>query len=299
MDPIVDVAVPALVFLVMIVVGTDLSIKDFRRVARTPRLVLLASLGQVVVLPLLCAALVAMFRPPELLAAGLVLLAACPAGALANFYTYMAGANTALAVTLTAVSSLISVLTLPFVTRIGFASLLSRETRILVPVLPMMGQLVFLLVLPVGMGMLARVRWGEWVAAHGVRLRLVSIAAVGALAIYITVDQFEVFVRNLESVATVSLAFTALAMLSGLVVSVAAGGRRAEHFTLMIEFSTRSLAIATVVAMTLLDQPQFVVMATAFLAVQTVLAFLSVGIYRFISARRPAVPRPPEGSHRS
>lgn len=282
-DPIVDLGVPLLVFVAMAVVGTDLTIDSFRRVRQDARLVVLATLGQVGVLPLLCAGLVAVFRPPALLTAGLVLLAACPAGSLANFYTYLAGANTALAVTLTAISSLVSVITLPIVAKAGFALLLSHDADVQVPVFAMMGQLVFLMVVPVGVGMLVRARRGEWVAAWNGVLRGASLGAVALLAVYIAVSQFDAFVRHLGPVVVVAFSMTVAAMLAGLGVSVLGRGRRADHFTLMIEFSTRSLAVAIVVATTLLGRPDFVVVATAFLAVQTALAFGSIWVYRATS----------------
>ncbi|MEQ1715735.1 MAG: hypothetical protein ABL907_07090 [Hyphomicrobium sp.] len=69
------VAVPALAFILMLIVGLDLTIDDFQRVSRYPRTVLLAVLGQALLLPLLAIALVVTFKPNEAASAGMPFLA--------------------------------------------------------------------------------------------------------------------------------------------------------------------------------------------------------------------------------
>src|SRR5262245_39359378 len=113
LEPVLNVAVPALVFLIMVVVGLGLTAEDFRRVARRPRLVAAAVAGQVVLLPLIALGLVRCLAPGPSVEAGVLLVAACPAGSMANLYAHLARADVALAVSLTAVSCLVALLTLP------------------------------------------------------------------------------------------------------------------------------------------------------------------------------------------
>lgn len=109
----IDVCVPVLVFSAMFVVGMELTTDDFRRVARRPGLVGLATVGQLVLLPFIGWLLVRFLHLQPVIAQGLLLVTACPSGAMANVYTFLAGANTALSVTLTAVSCLAAVVTTP------------------------------------------------------------------------------------------------------------------------------------------------------------------------------------------
>jgi BASS family bile acid:Na+ symporter len=110
---VVDVGVPALVFFAMVVVGMELTTEDFRRVARQPATVLAATTGQFVLLPAIGWFLVGSLRLQPAIAQGVLLVAACPGGAMANVYTYLARANVALSVTLTAVSCLAAVVVTP------------------------------------------------------------------------------------------------------------------------------------------------------------------------------------------
>src|SRR5262245_13497705 len=97
----------------MFVVGTDLTANDFWRVGRQPGTILGATAAQVLLLPILGWLLVRWLNLQPVIAQGLLLVAACPSGAMANLYTLLARANVALSVILTAVSCLTAVVTTP------------------------------------------------------------------------------------------------------------------------------------------------------------------------------------------
>ena len=277
---VVRIAVPSLVFLLMTIVGTDLTPAGFSRIGRYPLVVAAATLAQVLVLPAVSAALILAFRPEPLLTAGLILLAACPAGAASNVYTYLAGANIALGVTLTAVSSVLAVGTLPLVASIGFRFLLADTQRVEVPIHVFAGQLALFLLVPIALGMGARGRWPVWIAAHRPALQAASLAGTVALLASVAWGEADLFLRSLGPTAAIALSFTVLTMLAGWLVGRALSDAAADHFTLLIEFSTRNLAIATVVAVTLLGRPEFVVVAAAFFIVQSAVALSAVGFFR-------------------
>jgi len=86
-----------------------------------------------------------------------------------------------------------------------------------------------------------------------------------------------------------ALTVSGLPMLMGWIVGRSVSDAPADHFTLLMEFSTRNLAIATVVAATLLGRPEFVVVAALFFIVQSAVALTMVGLRRLrASARRSA-----------
>jgi predicted Na+-dependent transporter len=103
---LVETVIPAGVVFLTFVVGLEPTPDDFTRVALFPRTALTATLGQLFLSPAIAAITTWSLRPPDHVIAGMVLIAACPGGAMANPYTYLAGANTALAVTFVAVSVL-------------------------------------------------------------------------------------------------------------------------------------------------------------------------------------------------
>jgi len=120
MEILVDIAIPVVVIMMMFVVGMELSLEDFRRVHGYPKPVLVGTAGQLIILPLIAVLLTLVLDPPRHIVAGMVLVAACPAGAISNFYVYLARANVALSVTLTAVTTILAFVTLPVLTALGF-----------------------------------------------------------------------------------------------------------------------------------------------------------------------------------
>ena len=110
------VGLPIALGIIMFGLGLSLTPDDFRRVARHPRAVAVALACQLVLLPAICFGLVKLFDLPPLLAVGLLLLAASPGGTSANLFSHLFRGDVALNVTLTAVNSVIAIVTLPLIT---------------------------------------------------------------------------------------------------------------------------------------------------------------------------------------
>src|SRR3546814_14520884 len=100
----------------MLGLGLSLTIAEFTRVRKQPKAVLVALVCQLLILPVICFGLVLLFQLPPVLAVGMMLLAASPGGTTANLFSHLFRGDVALNVTLTAVNSVIAVVTLPLIT---------------------------------------------------------------------------------------------------------------------------------------------------------------------------------------
>uniref|UniRef100_UPI003568E0C7 bile acid:sodium symporter family protein n=1 Tax=Nocardioides sp. TaxID=35761 RepID=UPI003568E0C7 len=98
------VGLPLALGIIMFGLGLSLTVADFRRVARHPKVVTVALACQLLLLPLICFGLVALFDLPPLLAVGMMLLAASPGGTSANLFSHLFRGDVALNVSLTAVN---------------------------------------------------------------------------------------------------------------------------------------------------------------------------------------------------
>src|SRR5690606_17136146 len=116
---LVDVGLPASLFLIMIGMGLTLTPKDFREVLIAPKATMFGLLAQVLAVPLAAFALAWSLSLDPLLAVGLVIIAACPGGTTSNIYTYLGGGDVALSVVLTVLSSLVAIVTLPLYTSLA------------------------------------------------------------------------------------------------------------------------------------------------------------------------------------
>mgnify|MGYP000660462218 CR=1 FL=1 len=110
---LIDVALPLSLAFIMFSLGFGLTFADFGRVLTMPRAVLVGMAGQVVLVPVVAYLLVMFTSLPPALAFGVMLLSFCPGGVTSNILTKLAGGTVALSITLTAVVSLLSVLTVP------------------------------------------------------------------------------------------------------------------------------------------------------------------------------------------
>jgi BASS family bile acid:Na+ symporter len=116
-----EVFLPLALGVIMLGMGLSITLGDFKRIFIYPKAVAIGLVNQIILLPLIAFAMVLLFGLKTELAVGLMILAACPGGATSNLISHLAKGDTALSITLTAFSSLITVITIPFI--VNFAIL--------------------------------------------------------------------------------------------------------------------------------------------------------------------------------
>jgi BASS family bile acid:Na+ symporter len=274
----VDLAIQITVFLIMAIVGLDLTREDFGRLTERPTLIVVATVAQWMLLPLV-AWTVAWFLPlPPHVVAGIVLLAACPAGAISNYYSFIARADVALSVTLTAISVAASVVTLPLISAVGFNLLLDEGTRVVAPIGPMAIQLVANLLIPVLIGMWLRARFPEFVTRHQpVARRLGNVALVTTVAILLFGLGRSVL-EDLGATIVSAIVFTVVAAGAGLIVGAALRADRRQLQSLAIEFACRNTAITILIGIVVLDRPELAVFGLVVFLTQMPLVLGGVAI---------------------
>lgn len=280
MEILVDIAIPFVVIIIMFVVGLELTLEDFRQIHRFPKPVVVGTAGQLTIIPIIAIVLAFVLDPPRHIVAGMVLVAACPAGAISNYYVYLARANVALSVTLTAVTTVLAFLTLPVLTALGFELMLNQQQAIPVPVSNMMTQLFVILLLPTVAGMWVRNRWTEWVRRHKNLLRQLSMGALVLLIAFIIQDQAENLLAQIGELFFTAVLFTLLAMAAGIVTGWGLGLSSRDWFVFMVEYAARNFAIATVVGASLLGQMEFVLFAAAFFLIQVPFMLVAIVFQR-------------------
>ncbi len=280
MDPIIDVAIPALTVYVMVVVGLELSARDFTRVAQQPAKLALATAAQTLVLPLVAFGVIAFLEPPLHRTLGLIVIAGCPGGAFSNFFTALARGATALSVAVTTTCTLVTVFTLPVVTSVAFALFVNQADSVRPPILMMIGQLIALLVVPLVVGMSLR-RWREpYFRRIQPRLQRLGLVAVVAVIAWILIARAPDFrAEMLPGFLTASL-FLVPAMFLGEIVSRLARMPPPERLAYVVELGFRNLGLAIVVTVTLLNQERFLAFGTVFFVTAAIYALIVVAVFR-------------------
>lgn len=281
---LVDVAVPVITFAALAAVGMDLTPAHFQSVGRRRGVVAVGLLAPVLTLPPLALVLLGLFEPAAHVAAGLLLIAACPIGGISNTYSYLAGASPALSVALTTLSSVLAFATIPAVSW-GLEQATGRSLGFAAPAaLPL--QLLLLVVVPVSVGMWIRFRWPAVAEARRALVQRVAFVALAILLTLIVTSDLRQFAAGLSSTVPLALAFIASAFAVGWLSGRAIRAQRPDCFTLGAEFATRNVGVATAIAVTLLGQPAFAFFGATYFLSEIPIMLLAVGFYRSRSAAR-------------
>lgn len=259
-----SVLLPLALASVMLGMGLGLVPEDFRRIGRDPKAVAAGTLAQLVLLPLIGALIVWILPMPAPIAVGLMVLAICPGGPSSNLITYLAKGDVALSVSLTAVSSLITVVTIPVLANQALRILMGTEAQISLPIGATMLQILLITLVPTALGMALRQRFPAW----AVRLEAqVSRLAAALLALIILLLLIKEGDRLPEFILKVGLA---VALLNGL--ATAAGyltGRLlglpvAQQICLSIEVGIQNCTLAIAITAGLLGNPEMAVPAAVY-----------------------------------
>jgi BASS family bile acid:Na+ symporter len=242
---IATLVLPAALAVIMAGLGLSLTVADFKRVLVFPRGVVIGLVNLALVAPALAFAIAALFELPPELAVGLVLLGASPGGTMANLLTHLAKGDTALSVTMTAISSCAAVITVPAYLSLAVNVFDAGEVGDIA-----MGGVVlrvFLVtIVPISIGMAVRARWPEWVESVYDNVRKLSLGLFGLVVVGAIVAEHEVVIDNVTAVAGAALALNVTAMTISFAVSKLArlDDRQATAIALELGVHNASLAIA-------------------------------------------------------
>lgn len=251
-----QIALPLILAMIMFGMGLGLTITDFSRILKLPKAVLAGLLGQIIIMPLLAVAIVWIFSLPAPLAIGMMILAACPGGTMSNVFSQLARANMALSVTLTAISTFICVFTTPFI--IGTAiEVYSGQTSPDFSVIETTVSLIFITLIPVTLGIIVRHNFLVIAQQLEPYFRRFSGVFVILMIIAILIQERHSLVDSFSEVFGAALALNLLAVTVGLALGVLAKLTSQDGITLGIEVGIQNAAMAILIAVTLLKQPEY------------------------------------------
>jgi len=242
---VTSVALPAAIGVIMCSLGLTLTRADFRRVLVAPRGVAIGMLNLALISPLLAITMAELFGLPPELAVGLVLLGASPGGMMANMLTHLARGDTALSVTMTAISSVGAMITVPLF--LGLAGNHFDATGIGdVGMLGIVLRVFAITIVPVAIGMELRRRWPDRVEAAYPRVRQVSLGLFAVVVLGAIASEYDTVAENLADVAGAALALNLAAMASSFAISKLArlDDRQATAIALELGIHNSALAIA-------------------------------------------------------
>ncbi|AXB48679.1 bile acid:sodium symporter [Amycolatopsis albispora] len=265
--------------------GLSLTTKDFARVLSYPKAVVVALVCQVLVLPAACFGLVyALSLPPEL-AVGMMLLAASPGGTTANLFSHLAHGDVALNITLTAVNSLLAVLTLPLVVNFALGHFLTADAGIGLQFGKTV-QVFAIVLIPVALGMLARHRVPALADRTQKPVKLLSVVFLIGTILVAVYQERENITGYLADVGLATFLFSVLSIGVGYLAPRLFKVDRRQSIAAAMEIGIHNSVLAITIALTLLNSTQIAIPA----AVYGIVMFFTAGAFGFLISRRVAAP---------
>lgn len=271
-----SVLLPTGLAIVMLGMGLTLLPEDFRRVTRYPKAVAIGLVSQLLLLPLV-GFLVASIVPmqPEI-AVGLMVLALCPGGPSSNMITYLAKGDVALSVTLTALSSAITVFTIPLFANLFLQYFIGQSAAIALPIGQTMLQIFAIAIVPVGLGMLIKQQ------LPNLARRLEKVAnrlAIGFLALIILAIVLREWDRIPTFIAQVGIAVALLNLISmtlGFWVGKLLKLQFAQRICIAIEVGIQNGTLAIAITAGLLNNTDMAVPAAVYSLFMYITAILAI-----------------------
>lgn len=256
---IITVLLPLALAIIMIGLGLELTLNDFKRVSKHPKAVLIALFCQLVILVGVAFLLCKVLSLPPLLAVGLMLLAASPGGSTANLFSYLFKGDIALNISLTAINSVVAAITLPLIMNFSILHFMQENQQITLP-LSKIVQVFAIIIVPVGIGMLIRHYAPKLTEKLNKPLRIFAVIfliAIIALAIFAERQNIATY---LTQVGLATAIFCACSLAIGYFVprllGISSTQARACAFEIGIHNSTLAMTIAlTVMANTTIAMP--------------------------------------------
>ena len=278
------VGLPVALAAIMFGLGLGLSGEDFRRVGQRPKVIAVALACQLVLLPAVCFGLVVLADLPPVLGIGMMLLAASPGGTTANLMSHLFHGDVALNISLTAVNSIISIVTLPIVTGLVIAYY-DRGDDVSVPFGEVVKVFVIILV-PVAIGMVVRARNAAFAARMDRPVRALSAILLVLLVVAIIVDERDNIEGYFADIGLVAAAFCMISLVVGYVVPRAFGVVEKQAIASSFEIGLHNGTLAIYIAVEVLGSVTFSVPAAVYSLVMLPLAALW-GMYVTRRVRRP------------
>ena len=277
---IVTKVAPVCLALLMLGLGMGLTIKDFSRVAKQPKDFVVGFVCQLILLPIIAFILIKILNTSAELALGVMIIAAAPGGVTSNVLTKFAKGDVALSVSLTAIISLISIFSVPFIVIksadfFGIANIIKDISMISISL-----KMFFVVTIPIIIGMLIRKFATNFIINNTLVIQRFSVALFIFVFIAIYIEEWNKIVSFITRAGSVALALNIIMMIIGYYIAKifisGVGLRRA----ISLECGLQNGTLAVVVATQIFDDIVYMVPTAAYALIMMATSIIFIFIVR-------------------
>ncbi len=254
------ILLPLVLALIMFGMGLSLQLADFARLAKMPKIVITGLCGQLILLPLLAFGIAKLFNAPESVAIGMMILAACPGGTTSNLFAHLAKANLALSITLTAITTVICVFTTPWIIAWSMEYFTQGDAKQFSLLQTSLG-LVIITLIPVTIGMIVRSKAVAFALIAEPWFRRLSIIFMVLLIIKISYDEIDMLIASFPDMYLLTISLNLIATAMGVFLAKLFLFSKKDGVTLGIEVGTQNATLAILIAVSLIEEPSYAIVA--------------------------------------
>ncbi len=274
------VVLPLALAVIMVSLGLELTVGDFKRVVKEPRAVAIGMVNLALISPALAFLMAELFGLSAGFAVGLVLLGTAPGGTMANLITHLARGETALSITLTAISSVAAVITVPLFLELATSHFGAEGLAGDVDMLSVVLRVLLITVVPLALGMWIRAKQAELCERIAAPLKKAALGIFFVVVIGVIVAEHDLVFENIDEVAGAAIALNLAAMTLSFTIARLArlDSRQSTAIAIELGLHNSSLAIAVGASLaTVLTIPA---------AVYASFMFVSAGLFGRLMYRR-------------
>ena len=273
---------PVCLAIIMFGLGLGLTVADFKRVITIPRDFIIGFLGQVIILPIIAFILIHIISMPPEIALGVMIIAAAPGGVTSNILTKFANGDVALSVTLTAVVSLLSVITVPLIVY-NSASFLSFEITKEISMINIAIKMFFVVTVPVIFGMIVRSFMTDFIVSKTLLIQRLSVILFLVVFISIWVEEWDRIISFITRAGLVAFILNITMIFIGYFMAKYLASGLGQRKCISLECGLQNGTLAVFVATQLFDDIVFMVPTAAYALIMFVTSIIFVLIVRKIN----------------
>lgn len=279
------VLLPVGLAIVMLGMGLSLLPEDFQRVTRYPKAVAVGLVSQLLFLPLVGFLVTAIVPMPPAIALGLMVLALCPGGPSSNMITYLAKGDVALSVTLTALSSVITVFTIPIFANLSLRYFAGQDAAIALPIGQTMLQIFAITLVPVSLGMVFRQRFPDLAGRLEKVANRLAIAFLALIILILIIREWSRIPTFFAQVGIGTALLNVISMAIGFWFGKLFRLEFAQRICIAIEVGIQNATLAIAITAGLLNNPDMAVPAAVYSLIAYATAILAIFYSRRSAAR--------------
>jgi BASS family bile acid:Na+ symporter len=266
--------------LIMLGLGMSLTVKDFTRVIKFPKDFFVGFVCQMLVLPIIGFTLIKLLNTPIELALGVMIIAAAPGGVTSNVLTKFADGDVALSISLTAIISLISIISVPFIIFLSIDLLNITYVAREISMIGISLKMFFVVTIPVLLGMIIRYFAEDFILKNVLLIQRLSIALFVLVFVSIYIEEWDKIVSFITRAGLIALVLNIVMMIVGFYVAKFFASGVAQQRCISLECGLQNGTLAVFVSTQLFDEMVYIVPTAAYALIMMVTSLIFVFVVR-------------------